>query len=132
MRPQGHIKAPPKPVDSQAIATPEPWGQTEATLKPYGSQPVGTLKPTRGYPQATLRLPRGYPEARQGGTALRPGPPGRVQRFIYSRKPLNEAVKSRTCIFNPAEARSCCERVRVCTENEMLPSALPVTDHACQ
>jgi Phage integrase, N-terminal SAM-like domain len=35
----------------------------EATLKPYGSQPVGTLKPPRGYPEATLRLTRGYPEA---------------------------------------------------------------------
>jgi len=33
-----------------------PRSYPEASLKPYGSQPVGTLKRTRGYPEAILRL----------------------------------------------------------------------------
>ncbi len=36
-----------------------PRGHPEATLKPYGRQPVATLKPPRGYPEATLKPPSG-------------------------------------------------------------------------
>src|SRR5208283_556528 len=62
---QSHIKATPKRVDSQPIATLKPLQcDPKATLKPPQSHLKATPKPPASHLHATLKPPTSYPQAR--------------------------------------------------------------------